>query len=46
MQYYENDRSPVIENALAQAYLLIKQMGAADSQIQWIRRLFQVCAFA
>ena len=32
-EYYENDRSPVIENALAQAYMLIKQMEAADSQI-------------
>lgn len=32
-EYYENDRTPVIENALAQAYLLIKQMEAADSQI-------------
>ena len=32
-EYYENDRTQVIENALAEAYVLITQMEAASNQI-------------
>lgn len=32
-EYYENDRTQVIENALAEAYILITQMEAANNQI-------------
>ena len=32
-EYYENDRTQVIEDALAEAYMLITQMEAASNQI-------------
>jgi outer membrane protein OmpA-like peptidoglycan-associated protein len=32
-EYYENDRTQVIEDALAEAYMLITQMEAANNQI-------------
>lgn len=32
-EYYENDRTPVIEHALAEAFALIKQMEAANNSI-------------